>query len=94
MSERKKLKQGVLILFVLFLMLLLLPDKFSFEVIEAYIPGSLWNQTTKLSLSQDYEFFNGRKTYASSVTGAYYTARLSLAEYLEENKKQATALFM
>ena len=74
--------------------ILLLPDKFSFEVIEAYIPGSLWNQGKTLSISQDYEFFNGRKTYASSVTGAYYTARLSLAEYLEENKKQATALFM
>ena len=71
---------------------LLLPDKFSFEVIEAYFSGSVWNPTNKVSISQDYESFQPRKTYASNVTGAYYTARLALAEYLEKIKKQASCL--
>lgn len=73
---------------------LLLPDKFSFEVLEAYLQGSVWNKVSGISLSQDYESFRGRKTYASSVTGAYYTARLALCEYLEKIKKQASCLVM
>ena len=73
---------------------LLLPDKFAFEVIEAYMAGSVWNPFSKTSLSQDYEEFNGRKTYAESVTGAYYTARLALCEYLEKIKRQASCFVM
>jgi len=73
---------------------LLLPDKFSFEVIEAYFAGSVWNPTNQVSISQDYESFLGRKTYASNVTGAYYTARLALCEYLESKKRQASCFVM
>jgi len=73
---------------------LLLPDTFSFEVIEAYMSGSVWNQTREISISQDYELFSGRRSYASNVTGAYYTARLALAEYLEKIKKQASCFVM
>lgn len=69
---------------------LLLPDKFSFEVIEAYMSGSVWNPfSAKINFSQDFERFNGRKKYASNVTGAYYTARLTVCEYLEKIKRQA-----
>tara|TARA_Y100000310_G_C20701337_1_gene830228 strand:- start:5331 stop:6557 length:1227 start_codon:yes stop_codon:yes gene_type:complete len=68
---------------------LLLPDRFSFEVIEAYMSGSVWNQISKEHFAQDFERFSGRKKYASNVTGAYYTARLALCEYLEKIKKQA-----
>jgi hypothetical protein len=71
---------------------LLLPDKFSFEVIEARMTGSLWNPSSPLHLSIDYEGFNGRKEYASIVTGAYYANRLALVEYLEKIKKQASCL--
>jgi len=74
---------------------LLLPDKFAFDVIEAYMSGSIWNQfSPKVNLSQDYETFKGRKTYAGNVTGAYYTARLAVCEYLEKIKKQASCLVM
>jgi len=69
--------------------ILLLPEKFSFEVLEAYLPGSLWNQMSGVSLTQDHEGFNGRKYYADKVTGAYYTMRLALCEYLERIKRQA-----
>jgi len=69
---------------------LLLPDKFSFEVIEAYMSGSIWNAFSQsIHFAQDFERFNGRKKYASNVTGAYYTARLAVCEYLERIKRQA-----
>jgi len=74
--------------------ILLLPDKFSFEVIEAYMSGSTWNPTQTINFSQDYEPFNGRKKYAFSVTGAYYTIRLAVCEYLEKIKRQASCLVM
>lgn len=73
---------------------LLLPDKFSFEVIEAYMRGSIWNKFSGTNLSIDYEGFFGRKYYAKNVTGAYYTARLALAEYLEKIKRQCSCLVM
>ncbi|MEM0465502.1 MAG: hypothetical protein QXW97_02260 [Candidatus Pacearchaeota archaeon] len=74
--------------------ILLLPEKFSFEVIEVEQSGSLWNQTKNISVMQDYEYFSGRDSYAKNVTGAYYANRLALCEYLEKIKKQACAIFM
>ncbi len=69
---------------------LLLPDKFSFEVIEAYMSGSIWNSfSSNICFAQDFERFSKRKKYASNVTGAYYTARLAVCEYLEKIKRQA-----
>ncbi len=73
--------------------ILLLPDKFSFEVLEAEMSKSLWNQSENVSIMKDFEFFNGRKKYAYDVTGAYYANRLALCEYLEKIKHQATAIF-
>jgi hypothetical protein len=70
--------------------ILFLPDKFSFEVIEAYFSGSVWNPlSAKINFSEDFERFSGRKKYAFNVTGAYYTARLAVCEYLEKIKRQA-----
>lgn len=43
---------------------------------------------------QDYESFSGRKEYASNVTGAYYSNRLALCEYLDRVKKQASCLVL
>ena len=63
---------------------LLLPDKFSFEVIERSLKsGGSWH---------DYETFFPRKRYAESVTGAYYVNRLALCEYLERVKRQAQCI--
>jgi len=74
---------------------ILLPDNFSFEVIEAKISGSVWNPTGKTTyFAQDYESFFPRKKYASNVTGAYYSNRLALCEYLEKIKHQASCLVL
>lgn len=63
---------------------LLLPEKWSFEVIEISLKnGGVWS---------DYENFYPKKTYADSVTGAYYANRLAITEYLERIKRQALCL--
>jgi len=65
---------------------LLLPEPWSFEVIEISLKSDgIW---------QDFETFAGRKNYASSVTGAYYSNRLALTEYLKRIKRQAQCLVM
>ncbi|MFA4960347.1 MAG: hypothetical protein WC548_01665 [Candidatus Pacearchaeota archaeon] len=71
--------------------ILLLPGKFSFEVLESWISGNLYTEE-KTVIAQDYENFFGRKTYAENVTGGYYAIRLPVTEYLEKIKKQATIL--
>lgn len=66
--------------------ILLLPDKYSFEVIEISLKDSgVW---------KDNEGFFPRKTYAKSVTGAYYANRLALTEYLLKTQRQASAIFL
>jgi DNA repair protein NreA len=65
---------------------ILLPDKFSFEVIEISLGvDQVW---------RDYEGFFSRKKYADSVTGAYYANRLALCEYLEKIGRQGSCLVM
>lgn len=63
---------------------LLLPEKWSFEVIEI--------STKNFGVWQDYESFFPRKTYADDVTGAYYANRLAVTEYLQKLKKQACVI--
>jgi len=68
---------------------LLIPDTFTFEVIEISIKNPY-----KVAVWQDYETIFSRKKYAESVTGAYYVNRLALTEYLESIKRQATCIVM
>jgi hypothetical protein len=63
---------------------LLLPEKFSFEVIEISL--------NNLGVWHDYESFFPRKQYADSVTGAYYANRLALVEYLEKIHRQCQCI--
>ena len=73
--------------------ILLIPSEFSFEVIEAKFPGSIWNQkSNEVYTAMDSEGFNGRKEYAENVVGGYYVARLAAAEYLNAIKRQASVI--
>tara|TARA_Y100000310_G_scaffold282495_1_gene303780 strand:- start:1864 stop:3039 length:1176 start_codon:yes stop_codon:yes gene_type:complete len=65
---------------------LLLPDNFAFEVLEiSMTKGGVWH---------DHEGFFPRKKYADNVTGAYYSNRLALCEYLDKIKRQAQCLVL
>ncbi|MGQ9469332.1 MAG: Nre family DNA repair protein [Nitrososphaerales archaeon] len=73
---------------------ILMPEKWSFEWIEAWFPGTVWNAGGKTpTLMGDYEGYMGRSTYAE-VGGCYYSARLAVAEKLKEMKKQAKVLVL
>jgi hypothetical protein len=79
--------------------ILLFPGKFTYEMNEVWAPNSLWNSSLsgitsnlKPQIMTDYEFYNGRKSYASNITGAYYAARKSVCEYLYNIKRQARIL--
>jgi hypothetical protein len=64
--------------------LLLLPSGWQFEALECWL-GSL-----KPPVISDYEWYKGRKDYASKVVGAYYATRLPVLEYLVRKvRKQA-----
>lgn len=78
---------------------LLVPAHWSFEMMECWLPGSPWTledptyqQSTDFKVTVDFESYNGRKKYADNITGAYYAARLAVAEHLSRRKRQATAL--
>jgi hypothetical protein len=71
--------------------IIILPGNFSFESMEIWMAGNFYaGDSTKIS--QDYEGFNGRKTYASNVTGGYYAMRLAVCEYLARIGRQGTVL--
>ena len=79
--------------------ILLFPGKFAYEMNEVWSPNSLWNNSTLENRSilepqivTDYEFYNGRNSYASNITGAYYAARKAVCEYLFTIRKQARIL--
>ena len=73
---------------------ILSPRNWAFEWIEAWFPGTAWNETGKVpALMGDHEGFKGRTTYAS-VGGCYYSTRLAVAEALEKRERQASALVL
>ncbi len=75
--------------------IILLPAAWAFEQLEAWSPGSVWSQQAASPIIiGDFEFYDGRKDYASEVAGAYYAARLAVCEYLYRIRRQAAVLVL
>ena len=73
---------------------ILSPRNWAFEWIEAWFPGTAWNETGSApAMMGDHEPFEGRTTYAS-VGGCYYSTRLAVAEALEKMGRQASSLVL
>jgi len=73
---------------------ILSPRNWEFEWIEAWFPGTAWNETgSRPAMMGDHEPFEGRTTYAS-VGGCYYSTRLAVVEALERMQRQASALVL
>jgi len=79
--------------------ILLFPGKFMYEMNEVWAPNTLWNislngniGSLKPQIMTDFEFYKGRKNYASNITGAYYAARKEVCEYLYRIGRQARIL--
>jgi len=73
---------------------LMLPQAWSYEAMEAWYPGTIWNpngtSVWHLAASEGYD---GRTTYAE-IGGCYYAARLAVCEQLVKERKQATVIVM
>jgi hypothetical protein len=73
--------------------ILLLPYPWSFEQIECWLPGGIWTQgATKYNVLSDHELNDGFKGYPEETEGAYFAARLAVAEYLNDKKENAAAI--
>lgn len=73
-------------------LILMIPDVWSYELFEAYMPKASFNQSEKVEFVTDHENFSGRKNYANNTAGGYYAARLSIAEKLESMKRQSSVI--
>lgn len=72
--------------------ILMFPEIWQYELFEGYLPGSAWNYFNEIKFSTDSETLFGRKTYASSTVGGYYSSRLGVLEHLSKIKRQASCL--
>ena len=74
--------------------ILMIPREWSYEAMEAWYPGTVWNQNSNnIVLFGDAEGYDGRTTYAS-IGGCYYAARLAGGELLTKERRQATAIVL
>lgn len=73
---------------------MLMPAKWCYESIEAWFPGTAWNEGGNYpAMMGDHEGYQGRTTYAS-IGGCYYACRLAIAEHLLNDRRQAAALLL
>lgn len=73
---------------------LMMPDAWSYEAIEAWYPGTVWNPGGRNAVMYgDWEMYDGRKTYAD-IGGCYYAARLAVTELLTRLQSQASVVVL
>ena len=74
--------------------ILMLPDPWSYEAIEAWYPGTVWNPKGRWAVMfGDWESHDGRTTYAD-IGGCYYAARLAICELLMKERCQAKVIVL
>jgi hypothetical protein len=74
--------------------ILMIPAQWSYESMEAWYPGTIWNPHGRnTAIFSDYEGNNGRTTYAE-IGGCYYSARLAVCEQLIKERRQATVVVL
>jgi hypothetical protein len=74
--------------------ILMIPAAWSYESMEAWYPGTVWNPNgTSASIYSDSEGNSGRTTYAQ-IGGCYYSARLAVCEQLVKERRQATVIVL
>jgi hypothetical protein len=73
---------------------LMLPQTWSYEAMEAWYPGTIWNPSGQnIAMFSDWEGYEGRTTYAE-IGGCYYAARLAVCELLTKERRQAAVIVL
>jgi len=74
--------------------ILMLPREWCYEMIEAWYPKTIWNpEGRETAIFSDYEFYDGRKDYAS-IGGCYYSGRSIVSDYLNKERRQAGVVIL
>ncbi|TRO46762.1 hypothetical protein E2P60_04615 [Candidatus Bathyarchaeota archaeon] len=74
--------------------ILMIPASWSYESMEAWYPGTVWNPHGRnTAIFSDWEGNDGRTTYAQ-IGGCYYSARLAVCERLIKERRQATVIVL
>lgn len=74
--------------------ILMMPEAWKYESMEAWYPGTIWNPTVKqVFMLADWEPYHGRTAYAG-IGGCYYAARLAVSEKLRGERRQAAVLVL
>ncbi len=75
--------------------ILLAPGAWSFEQLEAWMPGGLWTASAKKTvIVAEKEGSKGRSSYAIKEAGGYYAGRLAVLEALYRRRRKATAVIL
>jgi len=73
---------------------LMVPSAWSYEIIEAWYPGTVWNPRGRsVFVYSGWEGYDGRTTYAE-IGGCYYAARLAVCEQLVKERRQAAVIVL
>jgi hypothetical protein len=74
--------------------ILMIPAQWSYESMEAWYPGTVWNPNgNSTAIYSDWEGNSGRTSYAQ-IGGCYYSARLAVCELLVKERRQATVVVL
>jgi hypothetical protein len=68
---------------------LVLPGEWSFEMVEIWLPRTVWAQGEEAHITDVWEKYDGK---VSAMDGGYYCMRLPALEYLEKIRRQATII--
>jgi len=71
--------------------LLLIPGHWSFEMLEIWLPRSIWVKSDKPYIVENYELHSG-KSRKSGVDGGYHAIRYPVLEHLHRIKRQAIVI--
>jgi DNA repair protein NreA len=81
-------------------LVLMLPQPWAFESVEAWMRGSFWSQAgggeapgAQAIVEADWEDHHGRRTYAATA-GGYYATRLAVLERLAAMRRQAAVVVL
>lgn len=72
-------------------LLLFTPGSWSFEMIEIWLPRSVWVREGEALIVENYELFDG-KAKKPEVDGGYYAIRFPVLEYLFRIRRQASVV--
>jgi hypothetical protein len=68
---------------------IVLPGEWSFEMVEIWLPRTVWAQGEEAHITDVWEKYDGK---VSAMDGGYYCMRLPALEYLEKIRRQATII--